>query len=47
MLGNREDLALHGMVSDLGLNCLSLSYKKDARLIWVWQITYQIPLLLM
>ena len=32
MLGNREDLALHGMVSDLGLNCLSLSYKRTLAL---------------
>ena len=47
MLGNHEDLALHDMVSDMGLNCLSLSYKKDASLIRVRQITYQITLLLM
>ena len=47
MLGNHEDLALHYMVSDMGLNCLSLSYKKDASLIWARQITYLITLLLM
>ena len=25
----------HSVVSDLGLNCLPMSHKKDARLIWV------------
>ena len=26
---------LHTAVSDLGLHCLPMSHKKDARLIWV------------
>ena len=25
----------HSAVSDLGLHCLSMSHKKDARFIWV------------
>ena len=25
----------HSVASDLGLHCLPMSYKKDARLIWV------------
>ena len=29
------DQTLHSVVSDLGLHCLPMSHKKDARHIWV------------
>ena len=33
----------HSVASDLGLHCLPLSHKKDARLIWVkWNVKYQV-----
>ena len=37
MLANSEDQdqTSHYAVSELGLHCLSMSHKKDARLIWV------------
>ena len=37
MQANRRDpdLAPHSVASDLGLHCLPMSHKKDARHIWV------------
>ena len=37
MLANSEDpdQTPRSVASDLGLHCLSMSHKKDARLIWV------------
>ena len=37
LLANSEnpDQRLHSAASDLDLHCLSMSHKKDARLIWV------------
>ena len=37
LLANSKDpdQTLHHALSDLGLHCLCMSHKKDARLIWV------------
>ena len=43
-LANSEDpyQTLRSAASDLGLHCLPMSQKRDARLIWVKEISHEI-----